>query len=468
MTPASAQLAAARALVSARLGLAVPDRLTRPLQIGLTAAARVLEEPDGAALCRQLDAGSWQGPVWQALIDCVTVRETTFLRQRDWWDAIVAAVLRPLVSARRADGTRRLTLLSVGCATGEEPYSLALLVDRLLGDEPGWQVTITGVDLCTAALAKARAGRFDARAVRELSPNERDHWFRRDPDGHFRLDPRLRERVSFHPVNLVALADGSDRQPMPGAPADFVICRNVLIHLTPARQIEVARFLTGLLRPEGRLAVAPVEATAAWFAPLQFESHGAAILFASRPVPAGRSPISRPVPSDLAAPAVRTDGEAFAADVAAPATARPLPREAPASDDDDVRLEQARRLADRGLFAEARRLCGEALAGSAEADLLMALVCQALGDLPAARQAVSRALAATPEDPAAHYVQAILWLRAGRTDRARGALERAVGLLNAGAVHQRLGGALAIEADQIRQAARRLGIADGGAHVVRS
>lgn len=98
----------------------------------------------------------------------------------------------------------------------------------------------------------------------------------------------------------------------------------------------------------------------------------------------------------------------------------------------------------------------------------MALVCQALDDLPAARAAVARALAAAPDDPAAHYVQAIIWLHDGRTDRARSALEQAVTLLDASAPLRRLGGSLAIEAGQIRQAARRLGIASGGHRVVRT
>lgn len=464
MTRSPAQLAAFRALICARLGLALPERLSRSLLAGILAASQVLAEPESEALCRRLEALSWQSPAWQAIIDRVTVRETTFLRQRDWWESIVETVLRPLIAARRLEGTRRLTLLCAGCASGEEPYSLALLIDKMLAGEPGWRITLTGMDLCATALAQARLGRFDARAVRELSPAERTHWFQREPGGHYRLDPRIRQMVAFHPVNLVALASGTDHWPMPGPLADLVICRNVLIHLDPARQPEIAHFLTGLVAPGGYLAVAPVEATAAWFAPLQFESHGPAILFSRGKVPPGAAPLAPPEsPAVDRAPALR-----LVEDQGAPARAaipEVRPRTAlPTPGTDAVRLEEACRLADRGLLAEARRLCGEALAGSPEADLLMALVCQALGDHPAAREAVARALSATPEDPAAHYVRAILWLHDGRTDQARSALEQAVALLDAGMASRRLGGSLAIDASQIRQAARRLGIASGGRH----
>ncbi len=435
-----------RQMASRRFGLALPERFTLALGRGLMAAARLLAAPAPEALA-QLDSLPDEAPAWQAILDCLTVRETTFFRQRGWWAALADTVLLPLLAARRREGTRRLTCLSIGCATGEEPYSLAILLDRLTGGEPGWTISITGLDLCASALAQAREGLFDSRALRELTDEERARWVR--PEGsRFRITDALRERVEFRFFNISAAAEAAGRGAavgLAGAPADFVLCRNVLIHMEPRRQPGLGRFLAGLVSREGSLAVAPVEATAAWFAPLVFRRTGPAIVFTHGRQTAAARP---------AAP-----------DPAPPQAAISPPGPAPERVQAPGQLDQAIRLADLGLFDAARQLCGRALAESPEANLLMALVCQALGDLPAAEQAARIGVIAAPETPAAHYVHAIVSLRAGRTEAARQSLARAVSLLDRTGDGSRITRHLAIEAGEIRQAARRLGIAQGDRHV---
>ncbi|MEP9355927.1 CheR family methyltransferase [Xanthobacter sp. KR7-65] len=436
------QLAAFRALATRRLGLTL--RFDMHLQRAFEGAAHLLGTTSVDAVCGQLAELPWTAPAWQAVIEAVTIRETSFFRHTHWWDSLTAAALAPLVAARRRDGSRRLRCLSIGCASGEEPYSLAMILDRLVGPEPGWRVEIIGVDLCASALDAARAGRFDARSVREMPAVERARWLRRDGN-NFSVDEELRRRVDFRLFNIAeALTTGA---PGPGAPADFLLCRNVLIHMEAWLQPLLASHLVGLLAPGGMLAVAPVEATAAWFAPLKFQPAGNAILF-SRVAPAARS-----LSGATAAVDALTEDR----------PARKLPA-APLRTEDA--LERARHLADLGLFEEARSLCAEALAAQPEAGLLMALVCQALGDVPAAERAAKRALAAAPSSATAQYVLAIVKLRKGDTGRARSALGEAVRLLGTGDDLDAAAAPLGIEAGHIRQAARRLGAAgEEGRHV---
>lgn len=444
-------LAPFRSLISQRFGLAMPERFDRLLPRALARAMEMAGARDAEALCLHLETQPWTAPAWQAVIETVTVRETSFFRQSGWWESLVQAALKPLIEARRRDDSRHLRCLSLGCASGDEPYSLAMILHRLLLGEPGWTVEIVGADLCQAALAQAQTGIFDARAIQEIEPRERELWFR--PAGRrFTLSEALRSRVAFRLFNLAEAAEAT-RADVPmhalGAPADLVICRNVIIHMEPSRQPAIARYLTAQLRPGGMLAVAPVEATAAWFAPLTFEATGQAILFTK---PDGRA----------AAPQRKTRPAPPASELAAEPSPPIMPKAALPAPDGSARLARVRRLADLGLFEEARRLCEQILGSDAEAELLMALVCQALGDIGSAEAAARRGLAAAPQSPAAHYVHAIICLRTGLTAQARRSLRHAIELLDTAEEGGHLGTHLAIDAGEIRQAARRLGVGPTG------
>lgn len=448
-------LAPFRALVAERLGLALPAPFDRPLARALTQAGAASGRDEPAALLAILAGADCGTPAWQALIAGITVRETTFFRQMGWWDGILRHALLPLIARRRAEGHRHLRYLSIGCASGEEPYSLAMMLDRLLRAEPGWSVEIGGLDLCEAALAEAAAGVYDPRALREVPAAERERWFRALPGRRFVLADELRARVRLRPFNLFEAARAG--LAAPGAPADLVICRNVIIHMQPAHQTGIARYLARQVARGGFLAVAPVEATPGWFAPLRFHATPQTILFErpleARPPGGGLRAVPRPT-GEATAPALLAAATPISPPPRPPHPAR-RPEAAPAGP-----LGQARRLADRGLFEEARRLCERMLDDGEESHLLMALVCQALGDLPGAQAAAQRARRAAPLSPAAHYVAAIVGLRAGRAREARAALGEAVRLLEAaGGRGERLG----IGPEEIRQAARRVGLPVRGA-----
>jgi chemotaxis protein methyltransferase CheR len=187
----------------------------------------------------------------QALAIELTVPETYFLRHMDQFRAFSEVALPDALAARAP--VRTLNVLSAGCASGEEPFSLAILVrERAL--DPGWKVTIRAADINPAMLAKAAHGRYSAWALRETPADVQQRWFR-SVGREFMLDESIRKAVSFQEVNL------AEENTELWAPAfyDVIFCRNVLMYFTPeCAQALVAR-LTRSLAPDGYLFLGHAE-----------------------------------------------------------------------------------------------------------------------------------------------------------------------------------------------------------------
>ncbi|MFN7145168.1 MAG: CheR family methyltransferase, partial [Myxococcota bacterium] len=178
----------------------------------------------------------------RALLAALTVGETSFHRYVEQFDVFAAAVLTPAALAGRP-----LRVLSAGCSTGEEAYTLAMTVREIAPAFVG-RVTIDAFDVNPAAIARARAGRYAPWALRETPASARERWFR-DEDGDYVVDPALRALVRFHERNLVEddpafWADGA---------WDAIFCRNVLMYLTPDAARAVVHRLARAIAPGGFL-----------------------------------------------------------------------------------------------------------------------------------------------------------------------------------------------------------------------
>jgi chemotaxis protein methyltransferase CheR len=417
-------------LAESRLGLAVSpvyeSRLTQALAGASHALAAASDDAALTALARLPD----EADAWQRVIQSLTVGETRFLRQRDWFARIEAEALAPLVRSRQAAGPRRLRVWSAGCATGEEPYTIAMLVDALLPDRAGWDVQILGTDINAAFLAVADAGVYRPWALREIEPALRARCFVEIRPKRFRVTPAIRSLVSFRKFNLV-----SDPCPDPAAGIggfDLVLCRNVMIYLTVDQQDAVAAKLTRSLAPGGWLAVAPTEATAARFRPLTLVSFPNAILFRAATGTARADAPSRPRKSVSAAPAggrrAKAPSDRPTARRTAAAGRHPhLPSAATA-------VSAAQALADGGRLAEARERCVAALAQDAmsvEANLLLATICAEMGDAAAALEAARRAAYLRPDSAAAHFLMGTALRRLGNVRQSRRSMAAVVRLLEA-------------------------------------
>ena len=226
--------------------------LLREAQYGALAAAlkRVDRVGDPACFMRRA-ADPVEGPAHVArLLDEVTVKETFFLRAPLQLDEIA---WQALFDRARARGAAAVRIWSAACATGEEPYTLALLACEAFGAEP--PVTIFATDISEGALRQARVGDYRPRSTRELDPSLHRRYFRQEGERLVAGD-RLRSLVTFAHHNLV-------RDPVPPlgeAPFDLILCRNVLIYFDSETVDRVTAALDRALAPGGTLVLGAADA----------------------------------------------------------------------------------------------------------------------------------------------------------------------------------------------------------------
>jgi len=311
----------------------------------------------------------------EELIEAVVVTETWFFRDREPFAAFGRLVLRWL--STHPVGTLRA--LSVPCASGEEPYSLAMaLLDACV---PPHRFVIDGVDISARALARAKHAVYGRNSFRAKDLAFRDRYFRHVKDG-YALNSEVREGVRFHRGNVLGddfLGDG--------APYDFIFCRNLLIYFDRATQVRALERLHRLLAPEGVLFVGPAELPlvagngfVSANLPLAFACHKPTAPAMSGPERRARSRI--PVlPTPVRTPwSTIGPGEPRAPQRLRPPTGTHQTPE-PISD-----LDAARQLADAGRLEEAAAICESHLrkqGPSAQVYFLRGLLCDAGGDLKA-------------------------------------------------------------------------------------
>lgn len=188
---------------------------------------------------------------WFALAEELTVGETYFFRNIDQFRAFTGACLPERVHAQA--GRRKLTLLSAGCASGEEAYTLAIAVREHLPD-PAWEVTILGVDVNPAALERAAQARYSEWALRETPPEIRSRWFRQ-VGREFQLDDAIRKCVKFEARNLA----NDDPELWQPTRYDIVFCRNVMMYFTPGQMQALINRISRSLAPGGYLFLGHAE-----------------------------------------------------------------------------------------------------------------------------------------------------------------------------------------------------------------
>ena len=396
-------------LVARRLGLRIPedrqDELLGALGEGIRSAGK-----SASAYLAELAARPDDDPEWTRLIGRLTVGETYFWRDRACVEALERHVLPALISARRS--RRVLRLWSAACSTGEEPYSLAILLDRLLPDRAAWDLTILATDLNPRALERARQGLFDPRSLRDVPAAIRERYFRPRGSKAFELDPEIRKLVRFEAANLAADLPAA----VANTPMDLVLCRNTLMYLTPEAMRKAVARLRDALAEDGWLIVAPAEASAEAFRPLVPVNFPGAIFFRRGEKGGGEETAASAWAQ--AAPASRRRRTGAPSGVApSPEPAKPSPA-VPAAP-----WARARALADRGSLDEALRLCQAALAADrldAEGYQLLAAIQQERGEPAAAIEALRRALYLEPDSPEAHAaLGSLLVTRGERRDGLR-------------------------------------------------
>jgi chemotaxis protein methyltransferase CheR len=197
-----------------------------------------------------LQRGEANGEI-TALARELTVGETYFFRNIEQFQALAEVVLPERMRVERTP--RSLRLLSAGCASGEEAYSMAIVARQTVLD-PTWQVAIRAVDLNPAVLEKAAQGRYSPWALRETPPNVQRAWFQ--PAGRDQvLDPEIRAAVTFEARNLAS----DDPELWPPAFYDVIFCRNVLMYFSQEQMRAAIDRMSRSLAPGGFLFLGHAE-----------------------------------------------------------------------------------------------------------------------------------------------------------------------------------------------------------------
>ena len=248
------------ALVAARSGMVFAPNRRVEAETGI---ARAMKRAATSGLPAYLELLRRDAAALDDLVDEVTVGETHFMRDPDQLALIRREVL-PALARRRNAGGAPPRMWSAGCASGEEAYTLAILLEQAELHDGAF---VLGTDLSAGALGRARAATYSAWSMRGVSGEFLEAYFR--PSGRRRiLVRRLRERVRFERLNLV----GEEPYAAAGAAGmDLILCRNVLIYFEHGTAARIAARLFECLAPGGVLLTGGADLLLGSFAPFEVE-----------------------------------------------------------------------------------------------------------------------------------------------------------------------------------------------------
>lgn len=392
------------ASIADRIGLHFPPARWADLQRSIRAAAAELgfAQKEDEALRWLSGNPPLSRPQIEILSAHLTVGETYFFRELRHFELLTEHILP---EALRSRPDRRLRIWSAACCTGEEPYSLAIWLDRMAPALKDWQISILASDINPRFLQRAQSGIFSRWSFRDAPPWLLPTYFQARPDGLFEILPRLREHVRFVPLNLI-----DDAYPaLLGDVHDFdvIFCRNVLMYFTPGHARRTIQKLHRAQRDGGWLLVGASEWLHLSSGPYALVHLPDGILCQKQP--AAPSPAIRPEPPPTIASANAPRPISFPPAPDAPRATSPEPparKTAPPVESPAEKLgRQARTLANQGKLQAALACCDQWIQQERlipAGHYLRGLILQELGLTDAARDSFRRALYVDPQFVAAH------------------------------------------------------------------
>ncbi len=184
------------------------------------------------------------------LFEVVTTNETSFYRNPPQLQVFQDVVLKNITDGLRKEGRKKLRIWSAGCSTGEEPYTLAIILHELLRQEvPAWDIKITANDLSEAVLTSARQGVYSEYALRTTPKEIIAKYFIKD-GVNYKIDPKLKHLVSFGQINL------NDKMQLARVERSHIVfCRNVIIYFDDDMKRRVIGAFYDNLLPGGALLI---------------------------------------------------------------------------------------------------------------------------------------------------------------------------------------------------------------------
>lgn len=392
-SPSSCLLARVGEFVECRMGLHFPQAQQSDLERGIRSASREFGFDDVVSCMEWLLSSPLSHSQIETLAGHLTIGETYFFRDKKIFETLETHILPEIIRSRQ-ERKGLLRIWSAGCSTGEEPYSLAILIRNNFRDLLQWDISILATDIAPLSLEKASKGRYGEWSFRDTPLWVREGYFQK-MNRKYQIDPQIRKMVTFSNLNLVedlypAIITNTNAM-------DIIFCRNVLMYFSRERAQQVIRNLAGCLVDNGWLVISPIEAPDIDLSPLlhpvRFPD---ATLYQKGPKP---KEMPAPYPARRAFlpetdPKCGFKSGARTAVRTGQLNDSPIVSEHPLQDVGQESV-QVRRLANQGKLHEALALCEQAI----HSDKL---------------------------NPTLHYLQATIFQELGRLDEATATLKRAI------------------------------------------
>jgi len=406
----------AKDIIASRIGLLVREQDDALLRKVLVERVRALNLSGAEQYCQFLGSDADIRQEREELAICLTAGETFFFRDGGLHVLLLEKILPELLERQKE--TRTLRIWCAACSSGEEAYSLAILLDELMADRSQWNILILGTDINHRAIEKARQGIYTEWSFRGMSGERRQRYFHRHKNTWV-LDDAIRDRVSFRPADLVA-----DEFPAPADlhDMDLILCRNTFIYMAPHTVSRITDKFTETLTEGGVLITGHGELYAHHLGKLRTRVFPESIIYQKvaepfcLPSPAPLAEAQRPDPEKPAAalPAIRKT-DAIATPPSQQATAE-ISKETAASE-----MQKAWQYANHGQWDRAAKSCNEMVARHplvAEPHYLLAMLAQERGDFAQAKDSLKKVIYLDPSFIAAYLDLGDLYAREGDSVRA--------------------------------------------------
>lgn len=270
-------LAYLASILRRRTGIVLSEKKTSMIESRLTPVMRRFGFRDAGSLLRELQFG--HEALIQAVIEVMTTNDSAFFRDRRTFEEFRDIVL-PSLMVERAE-TKQLRIWCAACSAGQEPYSVAMLIDDAGLIEKGWQVTLIATDINSEMIARAEEGLYTQFEVQRGLPIRRLASHFSQEGERWRISEKLRRMVSFRTFNLL---DSYGWLP----DCDVVFCRNVLMYFEPKLRLSVLDRIGEILAPDGALLVGPAETLVGQELGYVPAENAPGLFYKSRPLPLRR------------------------------------------------------------------------------------------------------------------------------------------------------------------------------------
>lgn len=249
-------------VITAHMGLHYPEGRWDILARNLTSAACAYGYTHVDEFINWLLTATLTKRDIETLASFLTISETFFWREPQVFSAFTDTILPELIASKRK-GERKIKIWSAGCSTGEEPYSLAIMLRKSIPDIKDWEITILATDINQKSLIKAESGIYTQWSFRNCPLWLKSNYFQNLGDGKYKIISEIREMVTFAGLNLTAEIYPSDSNNT--GSMDIIFCRNVLMYFNEDWIRKISKQFFHALKKDGWFVVSSCELSSEMF-----------------------------------------------------------------------------------------------------------------------------------------------------------------------------------------------------------